>query len=109
MSDMPSDRVQKRQGYTHVGPAGLQIYPSRTSVGTRTEEKCRMEEDKLIEIETKLAHQEHTIAELNEALTDQQSQISNLDAQVRALMDRVRAMSDAMPGEQQQDERPPHY
>jgi len=91
------------------GGRGLQIYASRLSVGTRSGEISDMEEDKLIDIETKLAHQEHTIAELNEALTDQQSQISNLDAQVRALMDRVRAMSEAMPGDQAQDEKPPHY
>ena len=68
-----------------------------------------MQDDKLIDIETKLAHQEHTIAELNDALTDQQSRISSLDAQVRALMDRVRAMSEAMPGDQPQDDKPPHY
>ena len=91
------------------GERGLQIHASHLSVDTRTGGFSDMEDEKLIDIETKLAHQEHTIAELNDALTNQQSQISNLDVQVRALMDRVRAMSEALPDEQPQDEKPPHY
>jgi SlyX protein len=88
---------------------GLQIVASRLSVGTQAGGISDMEDEKLIDIESKLAHQEHTIAELNDALTAQQTQITNLDAQVRGLMDRVRAMSEAMPADQSQDERPPHY
>ena len=88
---------------------GLQIFASRLSVSTPAEDLPDMDDEKLIDIESKLAHQEHTIAELNEALTDQQSQLSTMAAQMRMLMDRVRAMSEAMPGDDPQNEKPPHY
>ena len=88
---------------------GLQISAPPLSVGTPAGDTTDMDDEKLIDIESKLAHQEHTIAVLNEALTDQQSQIAGLELQVRSLTDRVRAMSEALPGDQPQDEKPPHY
>ncbi len=68
-----------------------------------------MSEERLVDIETKLAHQDQLLAELNDVITKQQASIMKLDELFGSLVDRVRSISDAMPGDGDQDERPPHY
>ena len=73
---------------------------------------ARVDEEKIIDLETRIAHQEHTIATLNEVLIDQQAQRTNLAAQVEALTERVRALSAAVPSGDigdPADETRPHY
>lgn len=70
----------------------------------------RVDDDKVIDLQSRIAHQEHTIAELNDALTDQQAQIATLEAKVVALIDRVRSLSESAPAGDGGDEPPPpHY
>ncbi|MGI9270996.1 MAG: SlyX family protein [Woeseiaceae bacterium] len=68
-----------------------------------------MSEDRLIDIESKLAHQEQLLSELNEVVTEQQARIMQLEQMNTSLIERVRAISESTPGEDAQDERPPHY
>jgi len=67
----------------------------------------RVDDDKLIDLESKLAHQEYLLAELNDVVTSQQAQISQLETLCRSLVDRVRALAE--PGSAAADEKPPHY
>lgn len=68
-----------------------------------------MSEDRFEAIETKLAHQEALMLELNDAITHQQQSIAKLEALCDSLRLRVSSLADAMPGDGEQDERPPHY
>lgn len=69
----------------------------------------RVDDEKLIDIETKLAHQEHLLAELDEALSNQQAQIGNLEHLCQTLLERIRALSETGIGGGADDEKPPHY
>ena len=68
-----------------------------------------MSDDRLIDIESKLAHQEQLLHELNDVVTEQQARIMQLEQTNTSLIERIRAIGEAMPGEGNQDERPPHY
>lgn len=69
----------------------------------------RMDEDRLIEIESKLAHQEHALVDLNKVITCQQQQIEALELRCQSLLDRIKALSDGAGSIANLDERPPHY
>jgi SlyX protein len=69
----------------------------------------RVDDEKLIDIETKLAHQEHQLAELDDALSNQQAQIGNLEHLCQTLVERIRALSETGGGGGSDDEKPPHY
>jgi SlyX protein len=69
----------------------------------------RVDDEKLIDIETKLAHQEHQLAELDDALSNQQAQIGNLEHLCQTLVERIRALSATGGGGNADDEKPPHY
>ena len=68
-----------------------------------------MSNERLIEIESKLAHQEQLLSELNDVVTEQQAKIMQLEQLNASLIERVRAIGDAAPGDDPEDERPPHY
>ena len=68
-----------------------------------------MSEDRFIDMETRLAHQEHLLAQLNDAVVNQQAQVTELERLYRSLLDKMISISDALPGGQVTDERPPHY
>ena len=68
-----------------------------------------VDDEKVIDIETKLAHQEHLLSALNNALSNQQSQISALEQLCQSLVERIRALSEAGGGNDDNDERPPHF
>ena len=68
-----------------------------------------VDDEKIVDIETKLAHQEHLLSALNDALTNQQAQIAELEHLCQSLLERLRAMSEAGAGNDNDDERPPHY
>lgn len=68
-----------------------------------------MSENRLIDIESKLAHQEQMLIELNDEVTRQQSRIMQLERLGTSLVDRLQSLADAAPGEDAQEERPPHY
>ena len=68
-----------------------------------------MSEDRLVDIESKLAHQDQLMLELNDVVTAQQAKIMQLEQLCSSLLERVRSISEAMPGDAQADERPPHY
>lgn len=67
-----------------------------------------MDDDRIVNIEIKLAHQEHSLSALNEALTNQQAQISKLEDLCHSLAERIRLLA-ASGGDDDGDERPPHY
>ena len=68
-----------------------------------------MTEERLISIETKLAHQDQALLELNAAVTIQQASIMQLEKLCESLAARIASVSEAMPGGERGDERPPHY
>lgn len=69
----------------------------------------RVDDKRMIEIETKLAHQEHLLGELNTVLTSQQSQLTRLEDLCESLIGRIRSMSDSEVASDSAAERPPHY
>lgn len=71
--------------------------------------KTLVDESRLIAIETKLAYQDDLVSKLNDVVTDHQSQITKLEQLCGSLMGRVKSLSEAMPMDQPQNERPPHY
>ena len=74
-----------------------------------TGEVQRVDEDRLIEIESKLAYQEDLLASLNDALTDQQSQLTELGKLCRSIAERLQALADAAGTDAIEDDKPPHY
>jgi SlyX protein len=68
-----------------------------------------MSEDRLVDIEVKLAHQEQLLTDLDSAVTQQQAKIMQLEELCTSLIDRVRSIGEGGPGDEAQDERPPHY
>ena len=68
-----------------------------------------VDDEKIVDIETKLAHQEQLLSALNDALTIQQAQIAELEHLCQSLVERLRAMSEAGAGNDNDEERPPHY
>jgi SlyX protein len=68
-----------------------------------------MTEQRFVDIETKLAHQEHLLLELNEVITKQQENIMRLEKLCDSIIERVRSLGEALPGDANVDEKPPHY
>ena len=68
-----------------------------------------MTEQRFVDIETKLAHQEHLLLELNEVITKQQENIMRLETLYDSIIERVRSLGEALPGDANVDEKPPHY
>jgi SlyX protein len=68
-----------------------------------------MTEQRFVDIETKLAHQEHLLLELNEVITKQQENIMRLEKLCDSIIERVRSLGEALPGDANADEKPPHY
>ncbi len=69
----------------------------------------RMEEKRLIDLESKLAHQEILLEELHQVIYRQQQSIDGLETKLTILIQRLRDSSsgsaDIGPG----NEKPPHY
>ena len=61
------------------------------------------------QLNLKLRVSKHATACADSALTAQQAKLIQLEQLCQTLLERVRAISDAMPGDAQADERPPHY
>ena len=68
-----------------------------------------MTEQRFVDLETKLAHQEHLLLELNEVITKQQENIMRLEKLCDSIIERVRSLGEAVPGDANVDEKPPHY
>ena len=68
-----------------------------------------MSEQRFVDLETKLAHQEHLLLELNEVITKQQENIMRLEELCDSIIERVRSLGEALPGDANVDEKPPHY
>ena len=68
-----------------------------------------MTEQRFVDLETKLAHQEHLLLELNEVITKQQENIMRLEKLCDSIIERVRSLGEALPGDANVDEKPPHY
>jgi SlyX protein len=68
-----------------------------------------MSDERLVDIEVKLAHQEQLLTDLNDIVTKQQQKLMQIEELCGSLVDRVRSMGEALPGDADQDERPPHY
>jgi SlyX protein len=76
----------------------------------RPEEKHKMREERLIEIETKLAFQEKTIKDLNDVICEQQQEIERLGAICDLLVKQNKEFSQSAPGiTAPANEKPPHY
>ena len=68
-----------------------------------------MTEERFVDLETRLAHQEHLLLELNEVITKQQENIMRLEKLCDSIIERVRSLGEALPGDANVDEKPPHY
>ena len=68
-----------------------------------------MTEQRFVDLETRLAHQEHLLLELNEVITKQQENIMRLEKLCDSIIERVRSLGEALPGDADVDEKPPHY
>jgi SlyX protein len=68
-----------------------------------------MTEQRFVDLETKLAHQEHLLLELNDVITKQQENIMRLEKLCDSIIERVRSLGEALPGDANVDEKPPHY
>lgn len=62
-----------------------------------------------MDIETKLAYQEDTIQALNDALCGQQCRIDELEAKLKLVSEKIGELAEALPGEKEKQEIPPHY
>jgi SlyX protein len=69
----------------------------------------KMNEDRLVEIETKIAFQEKTIKDLSDTVYNQQKQIDTLNETLKHLIDQIKDSSIISPGLNLKDEKPPHY
>ena len=66
-------------------------------------------ETQLETFQTQLSYQEHTIANLNEAISAQQQEILTLRRQLELVKQRLDEQGQAPVGENDSDEKPPHY
>lgn len=69
---------------------------------------CDNKDERITELELRFMHQENNIQELNDAVYRQEQAIVRLERQVAMLVEQLRSLPPAA-GEQDQDERPPHY
>jgi len=72
--------------------------------------KIKMNEDRLVKIETKIAFQEQTLNDLNDVILEQQKKIERLAAICDALVKQGKEFSEFLPGmDAPANEKPPHY
>jgi SlyX protein len=71
--------------------------------------EARMNEQRLILLETKLAYQEATLQALNDAVARQQLQITQLEQVCRQLQGRLASLAEAPYKGSLSEEIPPHY
>jgi SlyX protein len=69
----------------------------------------KMDENRLIDIETKLAYQEDLLQSLNQLVTEQRDRLDALQATCKLLLERLQEVSEAAGGDESQYEVPPHY
>lgn len=69
----------------------------------------KVNEQRLIELETRLTFQEHTQQALNVVVTRQQQQIDALVREIETLKDRLRAAAPSPVGPLEDEKPPPHY
>lgn len=66
--------------------------------------------EKIIDLESKIAFLENNTAELSDVIYQQQKQIDQLVKMVERLSARLQsATDDAIPDQNPEDEKPPHY
>lgn len=70
---------------------------------------CKMNEERLIDLEIRIAHQEKAIAELNDAIVAQQRLIDRMGAEIVCLRDRLTATQPSQIATPAEETPPPHY
>jgi SlyX protein len=72
--------------------------------------KYKMDEERLIDIETKIAYQEMTIKDLNDVICEQQQEIEKLGSICDTLVKQISELSEFGLGiDAPANEKPPHY
>ncbi len=66
-------------------------------------------EERLIELESRLAHQDHSLQTLGEEVYRQQKKLDHLEATCKFLLEQLKTPTGASPGNDPDDEVPPHY
>ena len=68
-------------------------------------------EEKLIELETKFIYQEDLLSDLNAIVSRQQRQLDELITQMSGIKEQLENAAGREPaeGQEEQDEKPPHY
>lgn len=70
----------------------------------------KIDENRLIDIETKIAFQEQTIKDLNDVIYEQQKEIKRIAALCDSLAKQGEDFRQSSPGiDSPDDEKPPHY
>ena len=68
-------------------------------------------EEKLIELETKFSFQEDLLSDLNEIVAKQQRHLDELITEMSEIKEQLQDAAErgAAEGQEEQDEKPPHY
>ena len=68
-------------------------------------------EERLIELETKFSYQEGLLSDLNDIVAKQQRQLDNLITEMSGIKEQLQDAAGRGPaeGQEEQDEKPPHY
>ena len=66
-------------------------------------------EARMDELEARLAQQDQSLLELSDELYRQQQQIAKLELELRHLAERLKTIAIPEPGNEIEDETPPHY
>jgi len=66
-------------------------------------------DDRLTDLEMRFMQQELTIQELNEAVFRQEQTIMALEREVALIRGQLRLLASSLPGDGEEEERPPHY
>lgn len=66
-------------------------------------------EKRLTELELRFMQQENTIQELNDAVYRQEQTIMKLEREFALIGSQLRLLASALPGDGEEEERPPHY
>ncbi len=65
--------------------------------------------EQITRLEMMLAEQEYTIQALNAVVVRQSSEISNLNSELQALKLQYQELKSELPGQSNDNEKPPHY
>ena len=71
--------------------------------------ECKMNDDRLVTIETKIAFLENVINDLSDTVYNQQKQIDTLNKTLKYVINQIRNSSLISPGGTLKNEKPPHY